>query len=197
MPRIANKLDLAVPKYDDIRKAAADDVDEQLRKLKRMDDRLELAAHIIRQADAEIALHAGDRNGALASLYLYDHYEGHHLGQLAGLTKNAVREILSQAVYDDPKKPLPPRMTEEEMTRIALDHNVPHVTETPGDTLRSTGEVVEAAKARRATAVRWMQDAALALHEADRTHVEIAEHAGVSRKLIWQQVQAARRRRGY
>ncbi|MER6109317.1 hypothetical protein [Streptomyces hirsutus] len=195
MPRIAKRLGLVVPDYKRIREDAAAPVESELRKFRRPDRHLEVAADIIRQADAEIALHVDDRNAALASLYLHDHYEGHQLGRLAGVTKNAVREILSEAVYGDPKKMLPPRMTEEQMTQTALEHNVPHITKSPGDTLRSSGEIIEAAKARRSVAVRWMQDAVLKLSEEGRENAEIAQMAGGSRKLIWQHLQAAQRRR--
>ncbi|MFG2408809.1 hypothetical protein ACGFR8_31585 [Streptomyces brevispora] len=162
-----------------------------------MDDRIELAAHIIRQADAEVALHADERNNALASLFLYDHYEGTQLGLMAGVTKNAVRSILAQVVHGNSRQTLPPRMTEEEMTRLAREYNVPHITKSPGQKLRSAGIVIETAYARRGVAVTAMQDAALALQETGTSLVEIARMAGVSRKLVWQHVAASRKRRGY
>ncbi|MET8717394.1 hypothetical protein ABZV52_29960 [Streptomyces sp. NPDC004735] len=197
MPRIAKKLDLDLPDYENLRREAQEAVQNELSQRRRMDDRIELAAHIIRQADAEIALHADDRNAALASLFLYDHYEGRHLGLMAGVTKNNVREILSQAVYGDRKRTLPPRMSEEEMTELAHEHKVSHVKKSPGETLRSAGTVIETAKARRAVAVTAMQNAALVLHDTDVSLADIANKVGVSRKLIWQHVAAARKRRGY
>ncbi|MCD9904568.1 hypothetical protein LUR56_39840 [Streptomyces sp. MT29] len=195
MPRIAKKLDLAVPDYEQIREDARRTVRRELAERTRLDNRIELAAHIIRQADAEIALHADERNSALASLFLHDHYEGTQLGLMAGVTKNAVRGILGQVVYGNSRETLPPRMTEEEMTALAREHEVPHITKDAGGKLRAAGIVVETAKVRRAESVTTMQDATLALQETGQSLVEIANAAGVSRKLAWQHVKAARQRR--
>jgi hypothetical protein len=197
MPRIAKKLDLAPPDYDKIRNDATTAVEADMSKLKRADDRLELAAEIVRQADAEIAAHVDDRNLCLASLYLQGHYEGVQLGHIAGITKNAVHQILSLVIYGDSRRPLPPRMTEEEMTRLATEHGIPKEIPDAGEQLRSAGQVIEAARARRKAAVRWMQDATLVLSEAGHENAAIAKLAGVSRKVTWQHIEAARKRRGY
>lgn len=194
MPRSAKKLSLYVPDYEKIRAAAETVVRNELGAIARPDDRVERAAETIRQADAEIALHIEDRNRALASLYFHDLYEGAHLGRMAGITKNAVREIQSQAVYGDPKKRLPARMSDEELQKIARKAGVPHITDSPGETLRENGKIIEAARARRGVAVVFMRDAALALSEEPYgwDGPKIAEHAGVGKKLIWQQQAAAR-----
>lgn len=197
MPRIANRLGLKVPDYENLRREAREATQNELAERHRLDDRIELAAHIIRQADAEIALHADDRNTALASLYLYDHYEGTQLGLMAGVTKNGVRFILAQVVHGNSRQLLPPRMTEEEMTELAREFNVPHITNSPGQKLRSAGIIIETANARRGVAVTAMQDASLALQETGTSLADIADKAGVSRKLVWQHVAAARKRRGY
>jgi hypothetical protein len=197
MPRIANKLSLTIPDYDEIRAAADTAVRNELGAIARTDDRIVRAAEKIRQADAEIALHIEDRNSALASLYFHDLYEGAHLGLMAGITKNAVREIQSMAVYGDPKRRLPARMTDEELQAIARKAKVPHIKKAPGATLRNNSEIIEAARARRRAAVVFMRNAALALSEEPYNWDggRIAEHAGVAKRLIWQQQATARKER--
>ncbi|WP_385646106.1 hypothetical protein [Streptomyces sp. SudanB91_2054] len=207
---------MTVPDYAAIRQDAETETRNELGAIARPDDRIERAAHIIRQADAEIALYAEDRNRAIASLYFHDLYEGAYLGQLAGVgPKNAVREILSKAIHGDAKKPPPPRMTDAELQAFAKRMNLPHLPEKPhlepgetedreaararqettlGHALRAAGEIIEAAKARRKVAVVFMRDAALALSEEPYgwDGPKIAEHAGVGKKLIWQQQATAR-----
>ena len=215
MPRIAKKFALTVPDYAAIRKAADTVVRNELGAIARPDDRIERAANIIRQADDEIALYVDDRNQAIASLYFYDLYEGAHLGQLVGIgPKNAVREVLSRVAYGNSKKPLPPRMTDKELRAFAKKMNVPHlVPEEPdqalrlgveaakahqevtvGRELREAGKIIETAKACRNAAVVFMRTAALALSEEPYNWdgPRIAEHAGVTKKLIWQQQRTAR-----
>ncbi|MEU9067595.1 hypothetical protein AB0D60_11990 [Streptomyces sp. NPDC048306] len=71
---------------------------------------------------------------------------------------------------------------------------IPHITGSFGETLRENGKIIEAVRARRGVAVVFMRDAALALSEEPYgwDGRKIAEHAGVGKKLIWQQQAAAR-----
>ncbi|MFG2986197.1 hypothetical protein ACGFYQ_33935 [Streptomyces sp. NPDC048258] len=186
---------ITAPDYASIRKAEEDAVKDTLGALSRPDDRVERAAAIIRQADAEIAAHVGDRNAAVASLWFYERVLG--LPKVLGVYPTAYREILAKALYGDAKRPLPPEtLSTAEVAQLAEEAGVPHI-EDAAEKLPELARIVAAAQARRKTAVPFMQEAAFALSEepygwdADR----IASYAGVSRRLIWEQWDAVKKRR--
>ncbi|MCX4976484.1 hypothetical protein [Streptomyces sp. NBC_00620] len=195
MPRVAPTLEGPIPNYVRLRREAQQAVSNELGIIARPDVRIGLAADIIRQADAEIGLHSDERNAALASLWFYDHIQAVSLGHAIGVNRNAVREILSSVAYGDAKKPLPPRMTDEELTELGEQLGVQRV-ESAAERLPSLGRIIEKAKARRGRAVRFMQDAALALTEEPYgwDPARIADHAGVQRRLIYKHLAAAKQR---
>ncbi|MEU1592833.1 hypothetical protein ABZ468_08205 [Streptomyces sp. NPDC005708] len=199
MPRRAgtySKLKLDVPNYRELRADAERAVKDELGTLARPDDRVERAAEIIRQADAEIALHLPERDQMVASLWFHEHVLG--LSKVMGVYPTAYREVLSKALYDDANAPLPSDdVSLEDLTRIAQEQGVPRV-ENAAEKLPAVARVVAEARTRRTTAVPFMQDAALALSEEPYgwEGERIAEHAGVAVKLIWQHWAAARKRRG-
>ncbi|MFD7501585.1 hypothetical protein [Streptomyces sp. NPDC059850] len=184
-----------------LRKNAEAEVKEELGQIARPDDRIERAAEIIRQADAETALHLEDRDKAVASLWFYDHVPG--LASTIGVVATAYREILSKVFYGGPErvrtesghyelKPVPD-LPGPELVAAAREAGVPFV-EDAAEKLPRLATVVAEARARRAAAVVFMRDAALALSEEPYgwDGPRIAEHAGVQKKLIWQQQAAAR-----
>lgn len=177
--------------FAEIRKQVESDVKEELGAITRPDDRVERAANIIRQADAEIALHAEDRDRAVASLWFYEQVLG--LAPAIGVAQNAYREILSKVLYGDPKQASPTAASNEELVQIAKDAGLKRV-DGADEKLPELARIVFMARARRAAAVVFMRKAALALsQEPYGWSVEkIAEHAGVGTKLIYQQQRTAR-----
>ncbi|MEE1764353.1 hypothetical protein [Streptomyces sp. SP18BB07] len=177
--------------FAEIRKQVESDVKEELGAITRPDDRVERAANIIRQADAEIALHAEDRDKAVASLWFYEQVLG--LAAATGVAQNAYREILSKVLYGDPKQASPAAASNEELVQIAKDAGLKRVDDAD-EKLPELARIVFTARARRAAAVVFMRKAALALsQEPYGWSVEkIAEHAGVGTKLIYQQQRTAR-----
>ncbi len=175
-------------------------VKEELGAITRPDDRIDRAADIIRQADAEIALHLEDRDQAVASLWFYEHVLG--LARAIDVTNTAYREILSKALYGIDRKrtesghfelrPVPD-VSGQELVALAEEAGVPRVAGALED-LPRLARVVVAARARRGAAVVFMRNAALALSEEPYgwSGEKIAEHAGVTTKLIWQQQRTAR-----
>ncbi|MFG2761521.1 hypothetical protein [Streptomyces wuyuanensis] len=182
------------PDYAAITKAAQDEVMESLAYIALPEDRVARAADIVRQADAEIALHVDERDQAVAHLWFYEQRLGLH--RTIGVTPNAYREILSKAMFGDAKKPTPDAESQAELVKLAKQARIPRV-EDAAEKVLKMAEVVAKARARREKAVRFMQDAVLALSQPpyDWSPEKIAEHAGVSRSLIYKQRTAARKRR--
>ncbi|MET7573351.1 hypothetical protein ABZT04_33375 [Streptomyces sp. NPDC005492] len=176
-------------------------VNAELGRIARPDDRIERAADIIRQADAEIALHLEDRDKAVASLWFYERVKG--LATTIGVTPTAYREILSKALYGRNWKrtesghvelePVPAHVPTPELAKLAEEAGVPRV-ENASEELPRLARVVASARARRGAAVVFMREAALVLSEEPYgwDGEKIAEHAGVAKKLIWQQQRTAR-----
>ncbi|MET9776207.1 hypothetical protein ABZ023_18435 [Streptomyces sp. NPDC006367] len=195
MPRVAgmtySKKRVETSDFAAIREREQRDVKEELGAIARPDDRIERAAEIIRQADAEIALHLPDRDKAAASLWFYEQVLG--LPKVLGIAPNAYREVLSKALYDDPKKPLPVGDSPEKLVKLAEEAGIERVDDA-AEELPRLARIVAAARARRATAVVFMREAALVLSEEPYgwSGEKIAEHAGVTTKLIWQQQRTAR-----
>ncbi|MGA5127676.1 hypothetical protein ACPCAG_30795 [Streptomyces pseudogriseolus] len=196
-----SKTKIQKPDFKTLRQAAESAVKEELGHIARPDDRIERAAEIIRQADAEIELHLEDRDKAVASLWFYDHVPG--LAGAIGVTPTAYREILSRVFYGGHErvrtesghyelKPIP-ALPGDELVAAAKKAGVP-VVEDAAEKLPRLATVVAEARARRGAAVVFMRDAALALSEEPYgwDGPRIAEHAGVGKKLIWQQQAAAR-----
>lgn len=166
-------------------------VRDELGRIARPDDRIERAAAIIRQADAEIALHIDDRDKAAASLWFYEQVLG--LPKALGVAPTAYREILSKALYGDPKKPLPVGDSAEKLIKAAETAGIKRIANA-SEELPRLAKIVAAARARRSAAVVFMREAALALSEEPYgwSGEKIAQHAGVATKLIWQQQRTAR-----
>jgi hypothetical protein len=162
---------------------------------KRPDDLVVKAADILRQADAEIALHIDERDQALAHLWFYEQRLG--LAKTVGLTNTSYRYALARTMFGDKMHPLPETESNEDLIRVAEENGIQRVDNAEAKLLE-TAPIVYAARARRDVAVRYMQEAVLALSQEpygwgpDR----IAEHAGVERELIYKQRAAARRRHG-
>ncbi len=195
-----SKRKVEAPDYRALREREERAVKDELGALARPDDRIERAADIIRQADAEIALHIDDRDKGVASLWFYEHVLG--LAPAIDVTSTAYREILSKALYGIDRRrtesghyelrPVPD-VTGPELVKLAEEAGVPRV-ENAFEELPRLASVVSAARARRAAAVVFMRDAALALSEEPYgwSGEKIAKHAGVGTKLIWQQQRTAR-----
>ncbi|MFF7169714.1 hypothetical protein [Streptomyces pseudovenezuelae] len=198
-----SKRKVEAPDYKDLRKREERAVKDELGAIARPDDRIERAAEIIRQADAEIALHIEDRDQAVASLWFYEHVLG--LARATGVTATAYREILSKALYGIDRRrtesghyelrPVPD-VTGPELEKLAEEAGTPRV-EGAFEALPRLASVVSAARARRTAAVVFMRNSALALSEEPYgwSGEKIAEHAGVATKLIWQQQETARQAR--
>ncbi|MGW2496212.1 hypothetical protein ACWCV2_17140 [Streptomyces pseudogriseolus] len=196
-----SKTKIQKPDFKTLRQVAEAAVKEELGQIARPDDRIERAAEIIRQADAEIEAHLESRDKAVASLWFYDHVPG--LAGAIGVTPTAYREILSKVFYGGYErvrtssghyelKPIPD-LPGDELVAAAKKAGVP-VVEDAAERLPQFAAVVVEARARRGAAVVFMRDAALALSEEPYgwDGPRIAEHAGVGKKLIWQQQAAAR-----
>ncbi|MEU6756037.1 hypothetical protein [Streptomyces sp. NPDC046685] len=194
---------IQVPDYITLRANAEREVKDELGGFARPDDRVARAAEIIRQADVEIATHIDDRDAAAASLWFYEHTTG--LARILGLYPTAYRSILYKALYGvhwqgwkegDPfPKELPTNLSREELVSLAEQQNVPRI-EDAAQRLPELARVVAVAKARRAAAMPFMQDAALALSEPpyDWDGEKIANHAGIAVSLVWAHWAAARKR---
>jgi hypothetical protein len=162
---------------------------------KRPDDLVVKAAEIVGQADAEIALHIDERDQALAHLWFYEQRLG--LAKTVGLTNTSYRYALARTMFGDKMHPLPETETNADLVRVAEQNGIKRVRDAE-EKLLETAPIVYAARARREAAVRYMQEAVLALSQPpyDWSPERIAEHAGVERDLIYKQRAAARRRHG-
>ncbi|MFB6700231.1 hypothetical protein [Streptomyces rubiginosohelvolus] len=185
---------IPAPDYTKIKNIATDTVKRELGVVVRPDVLIVKAAEIVRQADAEIALHADERNAAVASLWFYDQVLS--LDQTIGVARNAYREILSKALYGDAKKPVPALDDSEELQALAKHHGVPRIPDAASNVVE-LARIVASARARRAAALFFMQEAALVLCEApyEWTPDKIAEHADITRRLVYNLRDAAAKRR--
>ncbi|MEU6462227.1 hypothetical protein [Streptomyces sp. NPDC046976] len=159
----------------------------------RADDVAAKAAEIIRQADAEIGMYADARDQALAHLWFYEQRIG--LGRSLGLTQTGYRGILAKALYGDKKHPLPAEESNEALIEAAKKEGL-KVVDDAETKLVQTHQVVAAARARRQTAVPFMQEAVLALSlpPYNWTPDHIAEHTEIERSVIYKQRTAAAKR---
>lgn len=184
------------PDYAKIKKDASDAVKSELGRVIRPDVLIVKAAGIVRQADAEIALHADERDKAVASLWFYDQVLG--LSKTIGVMPTAYREILSKALFGDASTPLPTADDNKKLQDLAKRRGVPRI---PYDAAASTvvqaGSIVAAARARRKAALFFLQEAALVLSEApyEWDPDKIAEHADITRRLVYNLKDAAAKRR--
>ncbi|MGY1502964.1 hypothetical protein ACW4TU_41420 [Streptomyces sp. QTS52] len=153
------------------------------------------ASRILEQADAEIALHLDERDQALAHLWFYEQYLG--LSKTAGLTNMGYRNALARLLFGDKRHPLPDAKSNDELVQAAEQAGIPRIPN-PEAKLLETAPIVYAARHRRDVAVRYMQEAVLALSQKpyDWKPEQIAEHAGVERNLIYKQRATARKRHG-
>lgn len=199
---------LEVSDFATLRQEARDAVRLELGAMLRPDDRLQRAAEIIRQADLEIAAHAEDRNKTAASLWFYDGTRG--LAKVMGLAANAYRIALYQSLYGiDPRSwkqgdPFPAELPTaqgeraEDLAKVAEEAGLPRQdTEEASSRLPELSRIVAAASERRTTALKFMQDAELALFEYGWSADRIAAHAGVRADLVKKHCASARKRRGY
>ncbi|MGX1268030.1 hypothetical protein [Streptomyces phaeoluteigriseus] len=162
---------------------------------KRPEDLLVKASEIVRQADAEMALHIDERDEALAHLWFYDPRLG--LARTAGLSTMGYRGAIARVIYGDKKHALPEVQSNEELAKIGKALKVKRVKDPEAQLLRAA-PIVRAARTRRELAVRFMQEAVLALSRKpyDWKPEKIAEHAGVERELIYKQRATAAKRHG-
>ncbi|MFI5990378.1 hypothetical protein ACIBAC_00790 [Streptomyces sp. NPDC051362] len=168
---------------------------EDLVTMARPDKLLVKAWDCLQQADAELAAYLSDRNKALAHLWFYEQRIG--LAKTAGLQIITYRQVLSQLLYGDKKRPQPANLTNEELVQAAEAAGVERV-EGAEEQLLATAPIVYAARMRRDMAVRYMQEAVFALSEEPYgwSPDRIAEHAGVHRDLIYKHRRTARQRHG-
>ncbi|MFE6185526.1 hypothetical protein ACFQ6U_13975 [Streptomyces sp. NPDC056465] len=193
---------IAAPDYARIAEDAEDSVMQALG-VKRPEDLVAkppadlvvAAAEVVRQADAEIAVHIDERDHALAHLWFYEQRLG--LAVTAGLTQTGYRMALAKLMFGDKKHLLPDVPTNEELVQAAEEAGIERVDNAEAQLLE-TAPIVYAARARRNLAVRYMQEAVFALSEPPYKWKpgQIAEHAGVAQHLIYQHRTAARKRRG-
>lgn len=161
----------------------------------RPDDLVVKAAEVLRQADAEIAAYLEERDQALAQLWFYEQRLG--LAGSAGLTNMGYRHALARLMFGDKRHPLPDAESNEALVQAAEAAGIQHV-ENAEEKLLETAPIVYAARARRDVAVRYMQEAVLALSQEpyNWTPEKIAEHSGEPRDRIYKQRAAARKRHG-
>ncbi|WP_030780781.1 hypothetical protein [Streptomyces sp. NRRL S-920] len=168
MPAVHHNL--TIPDHKTLRAEATREVEQELGKLARPDDRFKRACEIVQQADLEIAAHSEERNQAALSLWFYDGVRG--LEKVLGITHNAYVEMRRIALTGDPKANINPggdpraRMTPEQRIAAALKAGVPRLdSEEAADRLPSLAATVSVANARRKAAMPFLQDSALALTE--------------------------------
>jgi hypothetical protein len=161
----------------------------------RPDNLVAKAAEVLQQADAELAAYLGDRDRALAHLWFYEQRLG--LSKTVGLTNIGFRQILAKMMVGDKRGALPANLSNEELVRAAEAAGIERV-ENAEAKLLETAPIVFAARTRRDVAVRYMQEAVLALSQEPYgwSPDRIAEHAGVHRDLIYKQRRTARKRHG-
>jgi hypothetical protein len=205
MPKANKKYGprIPAPNYDQISEDARQQVLKELGLERpenavraRKEDLVVKAAHILEQADAEIALHLDERDQALAHLWLYEQRLG--LAKTVGLTPQRYRQVLSTVLFGNKHHVHElPTGSGEELAQAAEAAGIKRV-ENAEEKLLKSAPIVHAARTRRDFAVLFMQDAVLDLSEKpyDWTPDQIAEHAGVDRSLIYKQRAAARKRRG-
>ncbi|MFF4902210.1 hypothetical protein [Streptomyces sp. NPDC001068] len=194
---------IAAPDYEQIARDAERQVLEELG-LERAEDLVAKArpdtlvvkaAEVLQQADAELAAYLGDRDRALAHLWFYEQRLG--LAKTVGLTNIGYRQILAKMMTGDKRGDLPANLSNEELVKAAEEAGIERV-ENAEAKLLETAPIVFAARTRRDVAVRYMQEAVLALSQEPYgwSPDRIAEHAGVHRDLIYKQRRTARKRHG-
>lgn len=161
----------------------------------RPDELVVKAAEVVRQADAEIALYQGERDHALAHLWFYEQRLG--LSNTVGLSRMGYRRNLAATLFGDKNRPLPDVTTNNALIRCARKAGLEPV-ENAEEKLLETAPIVHAARVRREVAVRFMQEAVLALSlpPYEWSPDRIAEHAGVTRTLVYQHRTTAGKRHG-
>ena len=149
----------------------------------------------LEQADAELGSYLDERDQALASLWFYDPRLG--LARTAGLSTMGYRGAIARVVYGDKKHALPEVASNEALARLGKDLGVKHIEDAEAKLLEAA-PIVFAARVRRDAAVRYMQEAVLALSlpPYEWKPEQIADHVGVDRNLIYKQRAAARKRHG-
>ncbi|MFZ3557158.1 hypothetical protein [Streptomyces sp. BH055] len=191
---------LPVPNHAKLREDARREVVEELGRIARPDDRFKRACEIVQQADLEIAAHQDERNQAAMSLWFYENLAG--LGNVMGINANAYSEMRRIALRGDRKATInhdgrqDGRLTPEERAAAAREAGVPEIKDAR-DKLPELAETMSVATARRAAAMPFLQDAALALFEEPygKTTDEIAEIGNVTPKYARDVKNQAKRRR--
>ncbi|WP_328491254.1 hypothetical protein [Streptomyces zaomyceticus] len=160
----------------------------------RPDDLLVKAAQIVEQADAELGVYLEERDQALAHLWFYEQRIG--LAKTAGLTLTAYRNILSTMMFGQ-KQAVGDHETAEEIVQAAEAAGVQRIDDAEARLLKAAA-IVRAARTRRGLALRYQQEAALALtmKPYDWSTGQIAETAGVEWQTAYSQVAVARKRHG-
>jgi len=194
---------IKAPNYDQITADAKAEVlkalglerPEDLVAKMRPDNLVVKAWEVVHQADADLGAYLDDRDEALAHLWFYEQRIG--LSKTAGLSNMGYRQALATVMFRDKKRPLPVAASNEELVQAAEEAGVQRVDDAEEKLLKSA-PIVYAARARRDVAVRYMQEAVLALSQSpyNWTPEQIAEHVGVHRDLIYKQRRTARQRHG-
>ncbi|MFI8206635.1 hypothetical protein [Streptomyces sp. NPDC085937] len=193
---------IAAPDYDEIALEAEQQVLKQLGITRPEDlvskqptDLIVKAWSALEQADAELGSYLDERDQALASLWFYDPRLG--LARTAGLSTMGYRGAIARVVYGDKNHALPAVESNEALARLGKDLRVKHIKDAEAKLLEAA-PIVYAARTRRDAAVRYMQEAVLALSlpPYNWKPEQIADHVGVDRNLIYKQRAAARKRHG-
>ncbi|MFE7941969.1 hypothetical protein ACFU46_32120 [Streptomyces griseoincarnatus] len=193
---------IAAPDYEEIALEAEKQVLAQLGIARPEDlvskqptDLIVKAWSALEQADAELGSYLDERDQALASLWFYDPRLG--LARTAGLSTMGYRGAIARVVYGDKKHALPAVESNEALAALGKKLGVKRLEDAEAKLLEAA-PIVYAARVRRDAAVRYMQEAVLALSLPPYgwTPEQIADHVGVERNLIYKQRAAARKRHG-
>ncbi|MFE7072599.1 hypothetical protein ACFU96_21210 [Streptomyces sp. NPDC057620] len=189
------------PDYDQIAKDAEKAVHKALGVARtedllsrRPDDLVKKTAEILRQADAQIAVHLTERDEALAHLRYYEPHLGLH--RTAGLSPIGFRNAVARVVVGNQKANLPDAPSNEGLAQLATELGVKRLDD-PKAQLLEAAPIVAGAQNCREIAMRYLQQAVLALSEPPYawSPQEIADHAELPRDTIYSVRRAARKRR--
>ncbi|MEU8957974.1 hypothetical protein AB0C93_27130 [Streptomyces sp. NPDC048518] len=202
MPAVHHNL--TVPDHETLRDEATREIEKELGKIARPDDRFKRACETVQQADLEIAAHSEERDQATLSLWFSDGVRG--LDRVLGITPNAYSEMRRYALTGDKKATINPggdlrnRMTSEQRIAAAKKAGVPRLDSAEAtERLPSLAATVSVATARRKAAMPFLQDAAaLALTEEpyNWSTERIGKLGDVPPKYVRDAKNAADKRRG-
>ncbi|MFD9190361.1 hypothetical protein ACFWCA_19285 [Streptomyces phaeochromogenes] len=203
MPQAGIKYGAQIPgpDYDQIAEDAEKAVHKALGVIRtedllsrRPEDLVKKTAEIIRQADAQIAVHLTERDEALAHLRYYEPHRRLH--RTAGLSPIGFRNAVARAVLGDQKANLPDATSNEGLAQVAQELGVKRLDDARAQLLEAA-PIVAGAQNCREIAMRYMQQVILALSEPPYSWSpqEIADHAGMPRDTVYSIRRVARKRR--